>query len=113
MTYVNQYKRRDGTTVRAHYRMPFRTSESLDRIWILVQRRRVTVLAESVATIATRLLPPQERARYAEEFQNELWTLAEDGESRRRQLVHAARLVWHAPRLYWALRSPHRRKASL
>ena len=109
MTYVRGYERRDGTKVQAHYR----GSSPVTELCLALADITVTSFTESVATIAIRILPPQQRARYAEEFRNELWTLAEEGESRWRQVAHAARLVWHTPRLYLALRSPHRQKASL
>jgi hypothetical protein len=84
-----------GTRVRAYSRRNSRT-------------QRVTWAAGSMATIATWLLPGPERARYAEEFMGELW----DIHGRWRQMVHAARLMARFPSHYFALRSPHRSKAS-
>lgn len=118
MTQVRGYTRRDGTRVNAHRRRRVNTYLQVikgvnDVVWGVEDRHGVTRPADSAATIATWFLPSSKRARYAEEFREELWTLAEEGASRWRQMVHAVRLVWHAPGLYLAVRSPHRRKASL
>lgn len=116
MTRVRGYVRRDGTRVKAHWRRTsalLQTVRAVNEIVWGEDRRGVTWPAGSAATIATWFLPHSKRARYAEEFREELWTLAEEGASRWRQMVHAARLVWRTPGLYLALRPPQRRKASL
>jgi uncharacterized membrane protein len=61
---------------------------------------------------AGRLLPPADRARYAGEFQSEVWELAHAGVSRRVQLVYAARQLMRAWNLRAELRAPRRRQAA-
>jgi hypothetical protein len=73
----------------------------------LLGRAKVTWSAGSMAKIASGLLPAAQRERYAEEFANEPWELAETGVGRWRQAVHAARLLLKAPHLYLTLRAPH------
>jgi hypothetical protein len=58
----------------------------------------------AVARTAVRLVglaagfaPPDERARYAEEYAGELWEISEAGASRREQLAHAFRVLLKAP----------------
>lgn len=58
-------------------------------------------LAGRVADLATRVLPPQHRARYGEEYRSELYELAAAGITRRGQLTYAIRLLDRA----WVLRA--------
>jgi hypothetical protein len=72
---------------------------------------RVLPVAGRLVTAAARLLPTQERARYAEEFGSELWEIAQVGAGRRAQLAYAARQVLAVTRLRARLRAPRRRGA--
>ena len=74
--------------------------------------RRVAPSATRLLTVAARLLPPAERARYAEEYRSELWELAQAGNGRIRQLRYALRQLRSAPSMSFALRSPRRRSAA-
>ena len=82
-----------------------------------VRRREVSRVAPTAGRLlaaAARLLPPADRDRYAEEYQSELWELAQSGtgHGRRRQLGYALRQFRSAPRTGMALRSPRRRSAA-
>jgi hypothetical protein len=72
---------------------------------------RVAPTAGRLVVAATRLLPVRERARYTEEFESELWDIAQAGGGRRAQLAYAARQVMAARRLRTGLRVPRRRGA--
>lgn len=74
--------------------------------------RRVVSLAASMLSTAARLLPANDRVRYAEEFRSELWEIAQAGGRRRAQLAYAARQVVSAWRLAAALRTRRRRRAA-
>jgi hypothetical protein len=73
---------------------------------------RVVPAAGRLAAAAARLLPAQERARYAEEFRSELWEIAHAGGRRWAQLAYAARQLVAARRLRAELRVPRRRGAA-
>lgn len=62
--------------------------------------------------LATRLLPTADRARYGEEYREELWSLAEAGAGRWRQFACASRQLFRAPALRFVLKAPIRRRAS-
>jgi hypothetical protein len=72
---------------------------------------RVVPTAGRLVLAATRLLPVQERSRYTEEFESELWEIAQAGGGRRAQLAYAARQVMAARRLRAGLRVMRRRGA--
>ena len=57
-------------------------------------------------------VPARERARYAEEFQVELWQIAQADWARRAQLAYTARQVLAARQLRAGLRVPRRRSAA-
>jgi hypothetical protein len=61
--------------------------------------------------IATRLLPLSDRGRYAEEFDGELWDLAEAHAGWWRQTAYASRLLARALHLRFVLKAPRRSKA--
>ena len=73
---------------------------------------RVTPSAARLLAAAARLLPAADRARYAEEYQSELWEIAHAGQPRRRQLHYASRQVVSSLHLRVELLAPRRRKAS-
>jgi hypothetical protein len=73
---------------------------------------RVLPVAGRLVMAAARLLPTQERVRYAEEFGSELWEIARVGGDRRAQLAYAARQVLAVRRLRAGLRVPRRRGAA-
>jgi hypothetical protein len=72
----------------------------------------VTPMACQLVAVAARLLPAAHRARYAEEFQGELWDLAEAGAGRWRQTASAAHQLTKAGHLRTELKAPRRRGAS-
>jgi hypothetical protein len=65
-----------------------------------------------LATLATRLLPAGNRARYGEEYRSELHDLAAEGAKRPQQLGYAVRLLVRAAPLRVAVLAPRRGKAS-
>ena len=71
--------------------------------------RQVVRSAAGLLAATARLLPAADRARFAEEYQSELWDLAQDGAGRIRQLQYALRQLCNARSTGSALRSPHRR----
>lgn len=73
---------------------------------------RVTPSAARLLAAAARLLPAADRARYAEEYQSELWEIAHAGQPRRRQLHYASRQVVSSLHMRVELLAPRRRKAS-
>jgi hypothetical protein len=73
---------------------------------------RVVPTAGLLAAAAARLLPPGERAGYADEFRSELWEIAQASGCRRSQLAYAARQLLAARRLRAELRVPRRRGAA-
>jgi len=72
-----------------------------------------TPVAGRLAVAAAQLLPAADRARYAEEYQSELWDLAQAGAGRIRQLRHVLRQLASGILTRRALRSPRRRSAVL
>lgn len=72
-------------------------SASSSQYWASVP---VSGTASRVAAWSTRILPCVDRARYREEFQGELYELAETGAARRAQLWYTLRLLTRA----WQLR---------
>ena len=73
--------------------------------------RRVAPSAASLLTTAARLLPAAHRSRYAEEYQSELWDLAQAGAGRIRQLRYALCQFRNAVPISVALRAPRRRSS--
>lgn len=73
--------------------------------------KRAAPSAAGLLTVAARLLPVADRARYAEEYLSELWDLAQCGVGRLRQLQYALRQLRSALLVSFALRSPRRRGA--
>jgi hypothetical protein len=73
---------------------------------------RLAAPAVRLAAAAVRLLPATDRARYGEEFRNELRELAAAGAGRRQQIGYALRQFRCAVPLRLAVRVPRRRKAS-
>lgn len=65
----------------------------------------VSGTAVRLMTWAVRALPEKNHARYAEEFQRELWELAATGAGRGQQFRYAVRQLIHTPRTRRALRS--------
>ena len=74
---------------------------------VAATRGGVSPFAVHTAGMAARLLPSTDRRRYSEEYQSELYELAET-RPRRVQWVHSTRLLMSAPRLRFALRRPKR-----
>jgi hypothetical protein len=79
---------------------------------IRVGSRRVTPSARRLVAVAARLLPAADRARYGEEYRSELWDLAAAGVGRCQQIGYAARQLYWAVPVHFALLGPRRRKAS-
>jgi hypothetical protein len=73
---------------------------------------RAATLAVRIATVATRLLPAVDRARYDEEYHSELWELAAAGKPRGQQIRCALRQFRCAVPLRFVVLAPRRRKAS-
>jgi hypothetical protein len=73
------------------------------------EARRIGSWATGLLAAATRLLPAADRARYAEEYQSELWDIAQDGCGPVRQVRYALRQLICAAEMSGALRSPRRR----
>jgi hypothetical protein len=73
---------------------------------------RVASSAADLLAAATRLLPAADRGRYAEEYQSELWDLAQCGAGRLRQLGYALRQLLRALPMGRVLRSPRRRSVA-
>jgi hypothetical protein len=79
------------------------------------ERGRPRRIAPSVARLlagAARLLPAADRARYAEEYQSELWDIAQAGVGRIGQLRYALSQLRNALPVSAALRSPRRRSSA-
>ena len=76
-----------------------------------VRPRPVAPSAAGLLAAAARLLPAEERVRYAEEYRSELWEIAQVGGRRCAQLAYAARQLLAARRLRAGLRAPQRRGA--
>lgn len=74
--------------------------------------KRTTRPASSLVATATHLLPAATRARYREEFQSELWEIANGGGSRREQLLYACRQLLRVMLVRAAVLTPLKRKAS-
>jgi hypothetical protein len=75
---------------------------------------RITRPAARLVAVATRMLPAANRDRYFEEYQSELWEIANGGGggSRREQLLYAGRQFLRVLSLRGAVLTPRRRKAS-
>lgn len=65
----------------------------------------VSGTAVRLVTWAVRALPAEDHARYAEEFQRELWELAATGAGRGQQFRYAVRQLVRTPRTRGALRA--------
>ena len=74
--------------------------------------KRVAPMAADMLAGAARLLPAADRARYAEEYQAELWHLATSGANRQQQLRYALRQFRGALWMRLALQSSQRRSAA-
>lgn len=72
---------------------------------------RVAPLAGRLVTAAARLLPPESRSRYREEYQSELRDLAHAGAGHRQQRCYASRQIARATFVRIALQNPRRKKA--
>lgn len=70
---------------------------------------RQVVLSAAGLLAAVRLLPPADRARYAEEYRSELWDLAQSGAGWLRQLGYAMRQLLRILPMCCVLRSPRHR----
>lgn len=68
--------------------------------------------ARFLLAAAARLLPATDRGRYAEEYQAELWDLAQAGAGRVQQLRYALRQFRNVVSVRVALRSPRRRSSA-
>lgn len=77
-----------------------------------LEARCITRPAGRLVAIATRLLPAANRARYFEEYQSELWEIANSGGSRRKQFWYASRQFLRVVPLRGAVLAPRKRKAS-
>jgi hypothetical protein len=76
------------------------------------QRVRVSGSARWLVGVASRVVPVGERARYAEEWQGELWDLGRPTRGRRRrQLAHALRLLSRTWGVRGGVRAARRRPA--
>lgn len=87
---------------------------NLTRVADARKQRRTSLPARSAAGLvsaAARLLPAADRARYGDEYQSELWDLAQFGASRLQQLKYALRQLLRAFSMGRTLRSPRRRSA--
>jgi hypothetical protein len=89
-----------------------RVIDDIDRVGAGVTEKRPAPLARRLLLAAARMLPAEDRDRYAEEFRSELADIALAGGGRRVQLAYAARQLRSAPRLRADLRSPQRRSAA-
>jgi hypothetical protein len=87
-------------------------ADLVDRGACRVRPRRSAPSAAGLLAATAFLLPRAERARFAEEYQSELWELAQSGAPRLFQLLYALHQLRSAPSLGFALRSPHRRSAA-
>lgn len=90
---------------------------TMDRVPVLSTRRwhrtrQPISFAAGLLTAASRLLPAADRARYAEEYQSELWELSQSAAGRVRQLQYAVRQLVSALPMGFVLRSPRHRSAA-
>jgi hypothetical protein len=76
------------------------------------ESRQVAPSAAGMLAVVACLLPPADRARYAEEFTCELQELARSGAGRWRQVRYARSQLRSAPQMRFALRTPHRRSVA-
>ena len=88
-----------------------RTARVLRRAQGQNARERRSVTARRLLMVASRILPPADRARYGEEFRSELADITRAGGGRRIQLAYAVRQVMHAGHTRTVLRAPRRRSA--
>jgi hypothetical protein len=80
---------------------------AVDRVGV-----RVSGSARWLVGVASRMVPVAERSRYAEEWRGELWELGQQTQRfRRRQLVHALRLLSRAWGVRGGVRAARRRPA--
>jgi hypothetical protein len=107
--YARPYIRSDGTRVRGHYRV----SNSYTRERSHGLRWAPRAVIGPMARAAALLLPVDDRPRYVEEYQSELWSLSESGAGCIAQLRYVVRLILCAVPLGLALRRPRRRSAAL
>jgi hypothetical protein len=84
------------------------------RLGVLPRQKHVVVArtAARLVALTARLLPTPYRARYAEEFCNELLELAEARASKWQQIGYAARQLARTGYVCLELKAPFRRKAS-
>lgn len=73
---------------------------------------RIAPSAGRLLMAASRLLPPSDRARYAEEYQSELWELASAGASRAEQLRYATRQALRAAQVRGEVLAPRSKSAA-
>lgn len=76
-----------------------------------LKTRSVVPSATSVLGVAARLLPADDRARYAEEYRSELWDLSQAGAGHFGQLRYAFCQFRKALPMGFVLRSPRRRSS--
>lgn len=76
------------------------------------EARCITRPARRLVAAATQLLPAANRARYFEEYQSELWEIANGGGSRHGQLLYASRQLLRVVLVRGAVLAPLKRKAS-
>jgi len=100
----------DSVTVRTVNPAPDRASTMRPGLESM-QRRSTAASARRLLKVATRMVPPGDRARYGEEFQSELADIARAEGGRWGQLAYAIRQVMSSVRLRAVLRSPRRRSA--
>ena len=74
-------------------------------------RVRISSPAGRLLRAASWLLPPSDRARYAREYDSELWELASAGAGRVGQLLYALRQALRAVQIRRVLLSPRSRSA--
>lgn len=72
----------------------------------------VALSAHRLLVAAAWLLPPADRARYAEEYRSELWEIACLNARRREQIIYALRQVTRAAPLRGAVLAPRKRRVS-
>jgi hypothetical protein len=123
-TWVKPYVRRDGTQVCGHWRHVRRPPRGRSpRREVVGPRREIVVSptprpfhpgapARGLLAIASALLPPAHRERYAEEYLCELRDLAVSGASRPELLRYALRQLRLVIPLRVAVLSPHRKSAA-
>ncbi len=73
---------------------------------------RIAPSAGRLLMAASRLLPPSDRVRYAEEYESELWELASAGASRAEQLRYAKRQALRAAQVRGEVLAPRSKSAA-